>query len=145
MSSLPIRERILQELAERLDAQRGLEEYDFSELPLTVLIEGDDEDAGSDYDLTRLTMPVVVARAVGKEGIKNDTWYEDANLELAQMILDAYGSDETFGELADGLDYTGGSVGMLQEGAKGYTSQISLTIRYAYLHGNPFSRELEEL
>jgi len=139
--SLPIREQILQALADRLDAQRGLEGYDISETPLTILVEGGDEAQETDYDLTRVAMPVTIARAVSKTGLKNDIWYEDANVEMAQMIVDAYGTDETFGGLAQGMDYAGGEVGVLSDGAQGYTAQISLVIRYAFLHGNPFSKQ----
>ena len=141
--SLPIRERILQALAIRLDAQRGLEGYDLSELPITILVEGGDEAQEDDYDMTRVAMPVTVARAVAKSGLKTDAWYEDANIELAQMVVDAFGSDETFGGLAQGMDYAGGEVGVLTDGAQGYTAQISLIIRYAFLHGNPFANEEE--
>jgi hypothetical protein len=141
--SLPIREQILQALALRLDALRGLEGYDLSELPITILVEGADEAQETDYDMTRVAMPVTIARAVAKTGLKNDIWYEDANVEMAQMIVDAFGTDETFGGLAQGMEYAGGEVGVLTDGAQGYTAQISLIIRYAFLHGNPFTAEEE--
>ena len=140
--SLPIREQILQALATRVSAQRGLEGYDLDDLPLTVMIEGEESEGDSDYDLTRLVLPVTIARAIEQTGIKGDAWYTAANTALADLIKEAYGSDETFGGLADGMDYTGGSTGVLTDGAKGVMVQTFFNIRYAFAHGNPYTREV---
>lgn len=140
--SLPIREQILQALATRTGAGRGLESYDGANLPFTVLVEGEDSPGDSDYDLTRLVMPVTIARAVERSGLKGDDWYTAANEDLATLIQQAYTPDQDIDGLADGIDYTGGDVGMLTDGASGYTVQINLEVRYAFLHGNPYSREV---
>lgn len=143
MSELPIREKILQALAGRVNASRGLESYDGAALPITILVEGEDGALDPDFDLTRLTMPVVIARAIERSGLKGDDWYTAANESLAELIQEAYAPDTTFDGLADGIDYTGGNVGMLTDGAQGYTVQVNLEIRYAFLHGNPYDREVE--
>lgn len=134
-----IRERILQALTTRVSGQRGLEGVDMEDLPLTVVVEGGDTPGDSDYDKTRLVMPVTIARAVEQTGIKNDAWYTAANIQLAELIKTAFGSDPTFGGLAEGMDYTGGDVAVITDGAKGVAVQIFIDIRYAFLHGDPYN------
>lgn len=141
MSAPPvsIRERILQALATRVSAQRGLDGYDVADLPLTVIVEGADSENGSDYDLTQLIMPVTIARAVTQSGVKADAWYTAANEELAKLIKSTFASDPTFGGLAKGMDYTGGEAGLITDGAKGVAVQIFVNIRYAFMHGDPYN------
>ena len=63
MSSLPIREQIIRNLAARVGAVRRLEMYDERDLPITVLQEGDDQAAETGYDMTQVSMSISVARA----------------------------------------------------------------------------------
>lgn len=139
---VPIRELIIRALTARVSAVRGMETYDAQELPLTILVEGDDTAGESDYDLTRVVMSVTIARAATQSGAKGDDWYSAANELLAGLIEESFASDPTFAGLADGMDYTGGSVARLDDGSRGVMVQIFLEIRYAFLHGNPYSREV---
>ena len=143
MSALPIRERILQALATRINAQRGLEQYDARDLPITVLVEGEDTAQESDYDRTNVTLPITVAYANNASGTKSDTWYAQANTALANLIQSVYAGDESLGGLVQGIDYTGGDVAVLTDGATGYAVQAFFNIRYAFVHGNPFLTEEE--
>ena len=143
MPALPIRERILQALATRLSAQRGLEQYDARDLPITILVEGEDTAQESDYDRTNVTLPVTIAYANNVSGTKSDTWYAQANTALANLIQSVYSGDESLGGLCQGIDYTGGDVAVLTDGATGYAVQAFFNIRYAFVHGNPFSTEEE--
>ena len=141
--SLPIREQIIQALAARVGAVRGLEGFDSQDLPLTVLVEGDDELSGdAQYDMTPLALPVTIARAVHVGGLKDDGWYTEANTQLADLIAEAYAGGEDLGGLADGIDYAGGSVGVITDGAAGVAVQVNLEIRYAIARGNPYSQEV---
>ena len=140
--SLPIREQILQALATRVGAVREVPIYDRSDLPLTVLAEGDEQAQPDDYDLTRVSMEVYIAKAVAANVAKEE-WHGQANKEMADLIVAAFDGDDTFGGLADGMDYTGGSIDTIQDGAGGYVATISLVVRYAFLHGNPYSRVQE--
>lgn len=142
---LPIRERLLQAIADRIDAVRSLPGFDISMLPLTVLSDGDEEATETDYDVVRVDLSVTATRVVAKRGDKTDAWHEDAGVELAQLIADVYAGDETFGGLALAVEYSGGRVGVgsLPDGAEGYEVQADFTVRYAFVHGNPFSNQRE--
>lgn len=143
MSALPIRERILSALATRINAQRGLEQYDARDLPITVLVEGEDTADEGDYDMVNVTMPVTIAYANNVAGTKSDDWYEQANTALANLIQSVYTGGEDFGGLAQGVDYTGGDVAVLTDGATGYAVQAFFNIRYVFRHGDPFDNTEE--
>lgn len=138
----PIREQILQALATRVGAIRALEGIDVDDLPLTVLVEGEDTPGEEQYDMTPLTLPVTIGRAVEMTGLKGDAWQTQANTLLADLIVEAYGTDETLGGLADGIDYAGGTPDVLTDGASGVMAQANFEIRYAIARGNPYSQEV---
>lgn len=138
--ALPIRERLLQVLATRASAERGLEYYDQRDLPFTVLLEGEDQAAEDDYDNTRVVTPVTVARALKVTGNKTDDWYEQANVALGDLIKEVYAGGEDLDGLADGIDYEGGSVEVITDGARGTIAQASFNIRWAFVHGDPFAQ-----
>lgn len=144
MAALPIRERILQALATRLNAHRGLEAYDIRDLPITVIVADEDSATESDYDMTQVSLPVTVARAIQVTGTKSDSWYKEGEIAKAQLHKDIYTGGEDLGGLADGVDYTGGSVAVLTDGARGCMVQVFVNIRYAHVHGNPFIQSIEE-
>ncbi len=139
MSDLPVREQVLQALAERLGARRGLGSYAKEDLPLTVVIDEPDQVEDFDYEAVHVLMPVEVVRVVKRSGEKNDRWHEDANVELALLQAEAIGSDETLGGLARSVVYAGGSVDVT-DGAGGFSVQLRLAVRYAFKRGNPFER-----
>ena len=134
-----IREQILQALATRTGATRVLEQYDSRDLPITVLVEGEDAAADTPYGMTAVTMPVTIARAIPLTGTKDDTWYSASNEALGELIVEIYAGGDTLGGLCQGLDYAGGSVELLTDGADGAAVQASLTVRYQFRHGDPFS------
>ncbi len=138
----PIREQIIQALATRVGAVRGLEGFDLSDLPLTVLVEGEEQVRDEKYDMTPITLPVTIGRAVEMTGLKGDAWHTEANKQLADLIVEAYDPDETMGGLADGIDYAGGATDVLTDGANGVMAQVNLEIRYAIARGNPYSQEV---
>lgn len=143
MSDLPIREQALQALTERLGARRGLGSYDKAALPLTIVVEEDDEVQSIDFDAVRVLMPVTLIRVVAKAGIKNDAWHEDANVEQAQLQVDAIGGDETLGDLVDSMEYAGGGI-VVDDGASGYVARVRLAVRYSFKRGNPFERAVND-
>ena len=133
-----IREQILQALATRTGATRMLQQYDPRDLPITVLAEGDDAATEKPYGMTAVTMPVTIARAIPLTGTKDDTWYAAANEALGNLIVEIYTGGDTLGGLCQGLDYAGGSVELLSDGADGAAVQASVTVRFQFRHGNPF-------
>jgi hypothetical protein len=141
--SLSVRERIIRKLAARVGAGRNLDSYDARDLPITVLVTGDDEAFETAYSMTRVTMPVTIARAIALTGVKGDDWHSAAEAALAELITEAFDTahDDDLADLVDGIDYTGGGAEILTDGAKGAAVQISLGVRYAFVHGNPYSQD----
>jgi len=140
VSRLPIRERILHALAARVSASRKLEMYDPRDLPITVIAEGGESSTPS-YDMDNATLDVTIARAIGIEGDKEDEWHTEANLALADLIVEAFAGGDDLGGLARGMDYLGGSLEPLTDGSDGAAVQISVQVRYSFLHGNPYLQE----
>lgn len=134
--ALSIREQIMQALAARLSAQRGLEGYDQRDLPLTVLYEAE-ESAEPAYGMTRITLPVTVARGLKRPATD---WHAAATTALADLVVAIYGSDETLGGLAEGIDYTGGTIGTFADGADGIVVNAQIEIRFSHVRGNPYSQ-----
>lgn len=133
-----IREQILDALATRTGATRVLEQYDVRDLPITVLAEGEDSAVETAYGMTAVTMPVTVARAIALTGVKDDTWYADANEALGDLIVEIYAGGDTLGGLCQGIDYAGGAVELLTDGADGAAVQASVNVRFMFRHGDPF-------
>lgn len=136
-----IRERILQAIAQRTGAVRRLESFDEKDMPFTVLLAGDDAEERVDYDTTDLAMPVTVARALAPAGDKGDAWLTTAENAYGQLVLDVFGSDRSFGDLATRLQHTGGSAGLIEDGTRGITAQAEFLIHYRIATGNPFITE----
>ena len=135
--SVSIREQLLQAIADRVGATRALPSYSQKDLPLTVLVDGAEESTPNSYGMESVQMEAVLARIVAANTTKED-WRTEANEQMAQMIVSAFAGDDTFGGLAEGMDYAGGSVEEIQDGARGYIVTIALIVRYTFLHGNPF-------
>ena len=97
----------------------------------------------SEGDMVEVTLPVTIAHANNVHGTKSDDWYEKANTALANLIKSVYEGGESFDGLVQGIDYTGGDVAVLTDGATGYAVQAFFNIRYAFRHGNPFDNTEE--
>lgn len=143
MSSVSIRERIISALANRTGAVRRLREYDKTDLPITVLQEGDDNASEGLYGMTNVNMQVSIARAISMSGTKGDAWYSDLNDELATLITEVFTGGDDLGGLAEGMDYVSGSVDLLTEGGVGAGVAVTVNIRYSFVHGNPYSQDAD--
>ena len=143
MSSVSIRERIISALANRTGAVRRLREYDKTDLPITVLQEGDDSASEGLYGMTNVNMQVSIARAIAMSGTKGDAWYSDLNDELATLITEVFTGGDDLGGLAEGMDYVSGSVDLLTEGGVGAGVAVTVNVRYSFVHGNPYSQDAD--
>jgi len=143
MSSLPIRERILRELVRRTGAVRRLESYDERDLPITVLQEGDDNATEGLYGMTQVTTQVSIARALRMTGVKGNDWYTELNTALANLIREIFAGGDDLGGLALGMDYVSGSVDLLTDAGQGAGVAVTVSVRYAFVHGNPYSQDAD--
>lgn len=143
MSSTPIREQIIQALVDRTGAVRRLSQYDKTDLPITVLQEGDDNASEGLYGMTNVNMQVSIARAIAMSGAKGDAWYSVLNDELATLITEIFTGGDDLSGLAEGMDYVSGSVDLLTDGGVGAGVAVTVNVRYSFVHGNPYSQDAD--
>ena len=110
---------------------------DERDLPLTFVQDSTD-DCETDYDFTKLLMPVAVARAELATSGDRAAQRTQANAALAALIVAMY-TDETFGGLAQGITLTG--QGIQTELGKYVFAEASFQIRYQHVRGDPAALE----
>lgn len=129
-----VRERLLAAILTATGAVYGLSApEDERDLPVTLVQDGTD-DASTNYDYTACVMPLNVARAELATSGDRDALRAQAHAALAALIV-AMHLDETFGGLAQGVDYTGG--GIQTEAGKFVFAEASFAVRYRHLRGQP--------
>lgn len=129
-----VRERLLAAILTATGGSYGLTApEDQRDLPLTIVQDGTDT-ASANYDYTACVMPLNVARAEAATSTNRDTMRAQANAALAALIT-AMHTDETFGALAQGVDYTGGGIQI--EVGKFVFAEATFQVRYQHLRGQP--------
>lgn len=103
------------------------------DLPLTVVQDSPDT-ATANYDYTACSMPISVGRAEATEDMSRNQLRIRAH-ELLAWIITAMHADESFGGLAQGIDYQGG--GIQAEAGQYIFAEASFIVRYQHLRGNP--------
>lgn len=141
--STSIREQIIQALATRVGAVRELQVYDERDLPLTVISPGDESIADGRYGMTNVQMQVAIGRAIAIEGTKDDAWHASLSAALADLTVEIYAGGDDLDGLADGIDYVSGSVDLLTDGGVGAGVAVTVNVRYAWAHGNPYSQDVD--
>jgi hypothetical protein len=130
----PVRERLIAAILTATGGAYGVPApEDERDLPLTLVQDGTDT-AANNYDYTACPMPLSIARAEVATGSTRDALRAQAHDALAALIT-AMHTDETFGGLAVGVDYTGG--GIQAELGKFVFAEASFTVRYQHLRGQP--------
>jgi hypothetical protein len=105
------------------------------ELPVTIVQDGG-ETATTSYDTTQIETEVVIARAEAATSGDLEAMRAQANTVLADLITDMY-ADETFGALADGLDFNGGTINT--QLGKMVFAEANFTLRWHHLRGDPYT------
>lgn len=135
-TTVAVRERLLAAIVLATGGAYGVPApEDERDLPLTIVQDGNDT-ASANYDFTACSMPVSVARAEVATGSTRDALRIQAHAALTALIA-AMHTDETFGGLAVGVDYTGG--GIQTELGKFVFAEASFVVRYQHLRGAPAS------
>lgn len=130
----PVRERLLAAILTATGGAYGVPApEDERDLPLTIVQDGTDS-ATQNYDYTACAMPLSIARAEVAVGSTRNALRAQAHDSLAALIV-AMHTDETFGGLAVGVDYTGG--GIQAELGKFVFAEASFVVRYQHLRGQP--------
>lgn len=110
---------------------------DERDLPLTFVQDSTD-DVDTDYDFTRLVMPVAVARVELATSTDRAAQRTQANAALAALIVAMY-TDETFGGLAQGITLAG--QGIQTELGKYVFAEASFQVKYQHVRGDPAALE----
>ncbi len=136
---VPVRERLLAAITAAVGGvYRVPTPDDERDLPLTFVQDGPDL-VESDYDYTRITMPVAVASAAPASSTDRAAQRTQANAILAGLVEKMY-ADETFGALAQGITLDG--QGIQTELGKYVFAEASFQIRYQHVRGNPTATEI---
>ena len=131
---MSIREQLIAAILTATGGEYGVPApEDERDLPVTIVQDSADT-ASTNYDVTACSMPITVARAELAVGTDRNALRAQAHAALAALIA-AMHTDETFGALALGVDYTGG--GIQTEVGKFVFAEASFTVRYQHLRGQP--------
>ncbi len=132
-----IRERLLAAMVTASAGEYGEYISAEDELPVTVLVDGDDSATTDSYGTTTNAMPVTVARAEKASSTVKATRRKQAHAALAGLITSMF-ADPSFGGLAARLEYTGCAI--QTEGAGGVlTVQAFFSVTYRHVAGDPFT------
>ena len=113
---------------------------DDAELPICIVQDGEEEASPDDYNHLHRIMPVAVAKATVTSSTDLDAQRQECHELLASIIEDMH-ADETFGELADGVDYTGG--GILAEPGNRCMAEAQFDVRYHTVRNDPYTIDEE--
>ena len=109
------------------------------DMPITIVAEGEDEAASDAYGQTYVQLPVAVARAEVTTSTDKEIMRAQANDMLASLISLMF-ADETFGGLADSVEYTGG--GIQTEVGKFCFAEAQFTVAFHFVRGDPYTIDL---
>lgn len=133
---IPIREQLLSAITTAVGGVYDVPApEDERDAPLTVVADDIEESAVGAYGEQAILLPVTVGRAELATGTDRDELRAQAHLMLAGIIEQMF-ADQTFGELADGVDYTGG--GIQTEVGKFIFAEAQFSVRYHTVRGNPY-------
>jgi hypothetical protein len=137
-----VREQVLSALTTTVSGKYGTPSPDYEgDVPLTVVQDAADESSNS-YDSIVNVMPVAIGRVVLATSVDKSVQRAQAHEVLASLIQLVF-ADDTLGGLADGIDYTGGSISV--ELGKFVFAEIAVRVRYHHLRGDPYHRDEDEL
>lgn len=129
-----VRERLVAAILTAVNGRYALESpMDLSELPVTVVQDGTDS-AETNYDFTRCVMPISVARAEQAASPVSEVQRKQAHAAL-QNLIELMHADESFGGLAQGIDYVGGGIQI--DAGKLIFAEATFQVRYQHLRGQP--------
>jgi len=106
------------------------------DLPITIVEDGLEEASTDAYGYTNVLMPVAIGKAEAATSSEKDTMRQQANELLAGIITTMF-TDETFGGLADGVEYNSGSIAT--EVGKFCFAEAQFTVRYHTVRGDPYT------
>lgn len=137
----PVREQLLAAITAAVGGEYSIPApEDERDLPVTIVQDGTDE-GGNGYGVSSWVTPVAVATAQAAIDTSAMTptaaraaLRAQAHTAMADLI-DALSADETFGGLADGIDYVG--QGIQTAIGQFVFAELQLRVRWHHVRGNP--------
>lgn len=132
-----IRERLLSAITTAVGGEYGVAAAELDrDLPICIVQEGEETSTPDLYGSDVIELPIAVAKAATADSTDKSAMRGQAN-ELLASIRAAMFADETFGNLADGVEYTSG--GIQTELAKICFAEAQFTVRYHTVRGDPYT------
>lgn len=132
----PIREQILQAITDAVGGEYYADiPEDERDLPLTSVVDGEDEAATDAYGVTNVTTLVQVVRAQKADSREKSDMRAQCNGILADMVVEL-SSDSATKALVDGIDYISGAIVPESDGCSGIAS---FNIRWHHVAGDPYT------
>jgi hypothetical protein len=141
----PVREQLLSAITTAVGGTYGVPlSEDERDLPLIIVQDGEEVAEPTAYGATEYTIEVSVIsvdKAADRVAGQSQEQYQAAMRAKCHELLAAsqvlFFADPTFGGLADGVDYTGGSITAEANGLCYAAAQFS--VRYHTVRGDPFT------
>jgi len=132
-----VREQILAAIVTATGGEYGVPPPESErDLPITIIEDGLEEASTNAYGYTEVLMPVAIGKAEASSSNDKGTMRAEAGELLAGIITTMF-ADETFGGLADGVEYDNGSIAT--EVGKFVFAEAQFTVRYHTVRGDPYT------
>lgn len=145
----PIREQLIAAITTAVGGTYGVPLPETSrDVPLIVVQDGEETASADAYGLTHYEMEMAVvsidaadAYEVGQSQDEYQAAMRGKCHDLLAALQTSFFQDETFGGLADGVDYAGGSIAAEANGLCYAAAQFN--VRYHTVRGDPFTIDEE--
>jgi len=133
-----IREQLLDAITTAVGGEYGVPAPESErDLPICIVQEGEDVASPNEYGYDTIEMTVAVAKAAVATDTDKSVMRAQANELLATIHADMF-TDESFGGIADGVEYIGG--GIQTELAKICFAEAQFLVRYQTERGDPYTQ-----
>lgn len=137
---ISIREQLVDAITTAVGGEYGIPApEDERDLPVTIVAEGEETASPEAYDQENMELTIAVAKAAVSVSSTDRDAMRAQGHELLASIRVAMFADETFGGLADGVEYTGG--GISSELGKIVFAEAQFLVRYHTVRGDPYTQE----
>ena len=132
-----IREQLLDAITTAVGGEYGVPAPETErDLPVCIVEDSEEVSTPTEYGYDSILMTVAIAKAAVAVDTDKGAMRAQANELLASIRADVF-ADETFGGLAEGVDYAGG--GIQTELAKICFAEAQFTVRYQTVRGDPYT------
>lgn len=134
---IPIREQLLSAITTAVGGEYGIPApEDDRDLPITIVRDGEESATSSAYNRTDIAMELNIGRGAVAISDDRDSLRSQAGSLLADIVVEMF-TDETFGGLADSVEYSGGAI--QAELGRLCLAEAAFTVHYHTVRGDPYT------